>query len=75
MGDQQLIFSSGGPPAGQSVGKLHMDQSDEGKTSSLSENSDLPAGSYRSHVATGLIMVSNEATGWLGDDQFVYWEM
>lgn len=39
------------------------------------ENSDLPAGSYRSLVAIGLIMVSSEATGWLCDYQFVNWEM
>lgn len=45
------------------------------KYSLFEENSDLPAGSYRSHVAIGLILVSSEATGWLCDYQFVYWEM
>lgn len=30
-------------------------------------SSDLPAGSYRSCVANGLILVSSEAAGWLSD--------
>lgn len=30
-------------------------------------SSDLPAGSFRSCVANGLILVSSEAAGWLSD--------